>query len=164
MIGLGNPILGDDGVGWVVARQILARADLPDQVEVDMLSLGGISLMERLIGYRRAILVDAIVTGQQPLGTVCTFSLEALPRRAAGHLSSAHDATLQDALEMGKSMGASLPEEITVVAIESQNVYEFSEELTPAVASAVPEAVQTVLNLLKSSPRSAQAAGHLPAT
>jgi Ni,Fe-hydrogenase maturation factor len=47
VIGLGNPILGDDGVGWVVAREVEDRLPQMDHpVEVDCLSLGGLSLME----------------------------------------------------------------------------------------------------------------------
>ncbi len=49
---------------------------------------------------------------------------------------------------MGKTLGAHLPEDISIVTVESQNVYEFSEELTPAVAVAIPEAVQIILDLL----------------
>jgi Ni,Fe-hydrogenase maturation factor len=46
-------------------------------------------------------------------------------------------------------MGASLPDDVQIVGIEADRVYEFSEELTPAVATAVPQAVQVVLNLLQ---------------
>jgi Ni,Fe-hydrogenase maturation factor len=49
---------------------------------------------------------------------------------------------------MGISLGAHLPEDILVVTIESQKVYEFSEKITPAVAAAVPLALKTILDLL----------------
>ena len=148
MVGLGNPILGDDGVGWQIARQVQQQSGFPSTVEIDCLSVGGISLMERLIGFERAILIDAFVTRQNPVGTLLCFSLEELPIRALGHISSAHDTTLQNALQVGKEMGAQLPDEITVVTVEAQNVYDFSEELTPAVAAAVPKAVQVIMELL----------------
>jgi hydrogenase maturation protease len=153
LIGLGNPILGDDGIGWHVALQVAAQLSerLAAQVSVEYLSLGGLSLMERLIGYRRAILIDAITTHGQPDGTVMRFSLEELPEYTASHLASAHDTSLQTALAVGRSMGAQLPEQITVVAVEAGQVYDFSEELTPAVAAAIPGAVQLVLDLLQSS-------------
>ena len=52
VIGLGNPILGDDGVGWVVAREVEIRLGASEyNIEVDCLALGGLSLMERLIGF-----------------------------------------------------------------------------------------------------------------
>ena len=148
VVGLGNPILGDDGVGWKIAGQVRQRSDFPHDVDVDCLSIGGISLMERLIGYERAILVDSFVTNKNQIGTLLCFSLDDLPNRALGHICSAHDTTLQNALKIGQELGAQLPKEITVVAVETQDVYDFSEHLTPTVAAAVPAAVQAIIDLL----------------
>lgn len=149
VVGLGNPLLGDDGVGWRVAEQVrqqAAQAGLP--VEVDCLAVGGLSLMERMVGYRQAVVIDAITTGQQPLGSVRCLSLDDLPDRTAGHLGSAHDASLPTALQTGRALGAALPEQVLIVAVEAQQVYDFSDELTPPVAAAVPHAVQAVLAML----------------
>ena len=148
VIGLGNPILGDDGVGWQIVGKVQQRSDFPPDVDVDCLSVGGISLMERLIGYERAILIDSFVTSKNPIGTLSCFSLDELPNRALGHIYSAHDTTLQNALKIGQELGAQLPNEITVVVVEAQNVYDFSEQLTPTVAAAVPAAVQAIIDLL----------------
>jgi hydrogenase maturation protease len=148
VIGLGNPILGDDGVGWQIAQQLQQRSDFPSGIEVDYLSLGGLSLMERLIGYERAILIDSIVTDNHPIGTLACFSLDQLPNRTIGHTYSAHDTTLQNALRIGQDLGAQLPKEIVVVAVEAQKVYDFSEQLSPEVAAAIPNAVQMIIDLL----------------
>lgn len=148
VVGLGNPILGDDGVGWRVAQALSQESDLAREVEVDCLALGGLSLMERLVGYERAIIVDAICTREAPPGHVRCFPLEALPDPCTGHTTAAHDVSLQTALRVGRAMGAALPEEIIVVAVEAEHVYDFSETLSPAIAAAVPEAVQMVLALL----------------
>jgi hydrogenase maturation protease len=145
---MGNPILGDDGVGWEIARQVQQRCEFPPDIEVDYLSVGGISLMERLIGYDRAILVDSFITNKNPAGTLFCYSLDELPNRALGHIFSAHDTSLQNAINVGMKLGAKLPEEITVIAVEAQEVLYFSEQLTPAVAAAVPTAVQRIIDLL----------------
>jgi hydrogenase maturation protease len=157
IIGLGNPILGDDGVGWVVAEQVQAALARPqpsiterNSVEVDCAALGGLSLMERLTGWERAILVDSIFTGAKPVGTVSQFTLRDMPDLTAGHSASAHDTSLRNALKVGRSMHINLPKEENVifVAIEAENVYDFSQELSPAVQIAVPQAVRMVLDLL----------------
>jgi hydrogenase maturation protease len=153
IIGLGNPILGDDSVGWRVIQEFSARflqlTNIPlSSIEVDCLSLGGLSLMERMIGYERVILVDTIFTGQKPPGTVSCFPIAALPDFSSGHTSSAHDTSLQNALRVGRTMGYDLPQSIEVVSVEAEPFYEFSEELTPPVAAAVPEAVQAILDLV----------------
>jgi hydrogenase maturation protease len=152
VIGLGNPILGDDGVGWLVAervRQALDRGDLHGKaIEIDCLAIGGLSLMERMIGYDRVIVVDAITTHQQPNGTLYRTPLEELPDLSSGHTTAAHDTSLQTALKVGRSMGAHLPDQIMIVGVEANKVYDFSEELTPEVNTAVPKAESMVMDLL----------------
>jgi hydrogenase maturation protease len=148
VLGLGNPLLGDDGVGWRVAESLRERISDPS-IEIDCHAGGGLSLMERLIGYDRAIIIDAINTGQHPQGAVTCFHLDELPNYATSHLASAHETTLPTAIQVGRAIGATLPKEIRIVAIETQNVYDFSEELSPAVASAVLQAVETVLQVIQ---------------
>jgi hydrogenase maturation protease len=150
VIGLGNPILGDDGVGWVVAHEIARKTAGRQDVEVDCLSLGGLSLMERLTGCERVILVDSIFTAEKPVGTLSIIKLTELPDRSSGHTTAVHDTSLRNALSIGRSMNIPLPrdEEISIVAIEAENVYDFSETLSPAVAAAVPKAVESILQLI----------------
>jgi hydrogenase maturation protease len=154
VVGLGNPLLADDGVGWRVAQALIARLQSDPglaadpafaDVEVDHLAVGGLTLMERLVGYRRAVLVDAMVTGEHPPGTVRRFSIADIPGREATHLDSAHDASLATALAAGRALGADLPTEIAVVAVEAVRVDEFGETLTPAVEAAIPAALDAVL-------------------
>jgi hydrogenase maturation protease len=163
IIGLGNPILSDDGVGWKVVEALSAVLPSPrlrhaspserrdrggGNIVMETASLGGLSLMERLEGYQRAILIDSMQTGLQPIGTVSLFPLNELPNADESHSTSAHDASLLTALETGRRMGLTLPDEVMVVAIEARTVHEFSEELSPEVAAAVPRAIQAVMELL----------------
>ncbi len=148
VVGLGNPILGDDGIGWQIAQNLQQRSDIPKNVTIECLAIGGISLMEALIDYDRAILIDAIVTGRDPVGFVRSIKLEDLPSQTSGHMSSAHDTSLVDALKMGRSLGAHLPDRISVITVESRKVYDFSEEMTPAVAAAIPQALKIIQKLL----------------
>lgn len=145
---MGNPILGDDGIGWQIAQTLQRIKEIPSDVTIECLAIGGISLMEALIDYDRAILIDSIVTHQVAVGTVTCYKLGDLPNMTSGHMSSAHDTSLVDALQMGQSLGANLPEDITIVVVESEKVYEFSEEMTPPVAAAVPPALKIIQDLL----------------
>lgn len=149
IIGLGNPILGDDGFGWVVASELesqLAARNL--RVEIEYASLGGLSLMERLVGYDAAILIDTIQLGQKPAGTLYCLPFAELPDYSAGHTASSHDTTLRAAIQMGRSLRVHLPDNIWVVGVESKNTYDFSEELSPEIAAEVQDAVQCVIDLL----------------
>jgi len=158
IIGLGNPILGDDGVGWKVVEEIDQRLKIKDSreslilnhqsLDLDCAAVGGITLMESLIGYDRAIIVDAVIA-HQPVGSVSIFRLDELPDHSTLHTSSAHDASLQTAIAAGKAIGAHLPDEVIVVGIEAEKIYDFSEELSPEVQAAVPRAADEVLMLLE---------------
>ena len=147
VVGLGNPILGDDGVGWRVAHEVQARLADPD-VEVTCLALGGVALMERLAGYRRAIIIDAMTT-DAPLGSVLSVPLEKLSNPESGHTASSHDTSLATALNLGRRLGVPLPEKVWVVAVEAERLYEFGADLSPAVAAAVPEATRRVEHWLR---------------
>lgn len=149
VLGLGNPILGDDGVGWKVAEAVQSEiVNQKSELEVDFASLGGLSLMERMLGYEHVILIDSIETGQAPVGTLRTFPLAALENPMAGHTASAHDASLLTALRAAQELGADVPAMVDIVAIEARQTYDFTEELTPEVAAAVPAATRQVLKLL----------------
>lgn len=158
VIGLGNPILGDDGVGWRIVEALEARLTDPraadarraaGPVELDCVAVGGLSLMERLVGYDRVILVDSIL-GSGPPGTVTVESLAETACRLAGHLDSAHDAPLTEALRAGAALGARLPADITVVGVVIQRADTFDERLSPAVAAAVDPAVDAIAVALAS--------------
>lgn len=154
VVGLGNPILGDDGVGWRVAEEVARRSSLPVNVEagdapvaIECLSVGGLTLMEHLVGWDRAVLVDSVVGGGCPLGTIRCSSLASF-HRPLGHLDSSHDASLPDAIAAGRAVGAVLPDEITVVAVETERCETFGEALSPPVEAAVQSAASLVADLL----------------
>ena len=141
VLGLGNPILRDDGVGWRVVEHASWLIGEPG-IEFDRVALGGLALMERLIGYDRAILVDAIqVVGGSP-GAVYQLDIDDLPTL---HSDAVHDASLKAALQLGRRLGATLPQEIVIFAVEAVDVLEFGEILSPPVEAAVPLAVEKVL-------------------
>ena len=137
--------MGDDGVGWVVAEEISKLKSFEStEVVVDCLSVGGLTLMERLVGFGRAIIVDALQTTLHPVGTVIHMPLEDLPEQMAGHLASAHDVNLKTALQLGREMCAQLPEEIIIVGIVANCVTDFSKDLSPQVRAAVHQAVECI--------------------
>jgi len=149
VIGLGNPILGDDGVGWQVVEEMEKRSLPSSAIAYECLSLGGIGLMERLIGYDRAILIDAFVSNEEEVGTILIRHLSDLPDYSAFHTTSAHDTSLQNALQLGQMMGAHLPEDVIVIGIAIRRIREFGDKLSPPVAEVVTEAAHIALNLLQ---------------
>lgn len=155
VIGLGNPILGDDGVGWKVVEEVEAELKDREDLKFDYLSLGGLLLMENMEGYEDVLIVDSIITGTKPNGTIFSLPLSRLPNLSAGHTTAIHDTSLVTALNIGRKMGMVLPEDddVWVVAVEAEYVYDFSEDLSEPVQAAVPQAVNVVLDVLRDNLR-----------
>lgn len=149
VIGLGNPVLTDDGVGIQVARAVKARlAELDCQADVIEAYSGGLSLMESMTGYKKAIIIDAMITGQLVPGTFRCLELSHVFQTK--NSMSVHDLDLPSALEIGKALGLLLPGEIKIWGIEALNIDEFSETLSPEVSKAVPIVTNLVLaNILE---------------
>ena len=147
VLGLGNPILGDDGVGLVIAGLVGQRLPPGLVIEIGQETCGGLRLMERLTGYDRAIIVDAIRTGTHPPGTLHHLGLDDINTQ---HSASVHDVNLPTAMRLGKTMGLKMPDDIRIIAVEAENTLDFAEECTPAVVAALPLAVEAVLAELSS--------------
>lgn len=151
VIGLGNPIVTDDSVGLRVADLLAQRFAENPRIDVVKDYWGGLRLMEQMVGYTRVIVIDATQTGESP-GAIRTLPCdEAKSQRSA----SAHDVDLATALTFGRRAGASLPanRDVTFVTIEAQDVINFSETCTPAVAAAIPLAATVVERLLREDAR-----------
>jgi hydrogenase maturation protease len=151
VVGLGNPILSDDGVGIRVAQAVRERIG-SGEVEFLEASLGGLRLAEQLEGYDRVVLIDAIQTRGGVPGAIYHLTLEDIPSYNA---DGAHDASLKTALQLVRQQGGKTPDADTVViiAIETVNMLDFGETLTPAVEATIPSAVQAVLDELDLSPK-----------
>jgi len=147
VVGLGNPLRRDDGVGPEVVEQLARCAKLPPGVDLLADDRGGLALMERLVGYERAIIVDAMI-GDEGAGAVRVMPLGDL---LTAHSACTHDTSLMTALELGRLTGAALPGDaaITIVGVEVVECLAFGEGCTPEVAAAVPRAVERVLELLR---------------
>ena len=147
ILGLGNPILSDDGVGIRVARALEGRLNQPD-VTVMETSVAGLDFLELLVGYNRAIIIDAIQTKEGKVGQVYRLEPEAF--NATRHASTPHDVNFATALELGNRLGLALPQQIIIFAIEVENVTTYSEECTPKVRDAIPVCVEMVMQEITS--------------
>ena len=146
IIGLGNPVRGDDGVGLTVARVLRERLLGTPGVDVAELWAGGLRLVEAMLGYDRAFVIDAMTTGEMPPGTVRRLSLADLGN--ARNATCIHDTSLPTALELWRRLGAAVPRDISIWGIEAGDTESFREELTDSVARAVPEAAEAILEEL----------------
>jgi len=144
VLGMGNTILCDDGVGIYVAREVADRVQR-EEIDVTEASVGGLRLLDVIGGYERVIMVDAIQTPDGEPGMIRRLSPQDF--RLSLHAGSSHDLSLRGSLALGRGMGLTLPddENFVIVAIEVEDIWTFGETCTPAVEEAIPHAVEMVL-------------------
>ena len=148
VIGLGNPLLRDDGAGIRAARALSRRLQGQADVEVIELYCGGLRLMEAMVGFERAVLVDAMQSGQVPAGTVQRFTVADFA--TTRNLRCAHDTSLDAALQLGRQLGLALPEQIEIWGIEATCLDTFGESLTRPVALGVRRLIASLGRSLRS--------------
>lgn len=145
VLGVGNVIVRDDGVGVYVARE-LGRRLPPGACDVEETDVAGIELIDILADYKKALIIDAIKTDGGIPGAVHRLTIDDFERTV--HLANIHGINLPTAVEIGRRLEVPMPEEIIILAVEVENINEFGETMTEAVAAAVPTAVEMALNEL----------------
>ena len=139
VLGLGNDFAGDDAVGVLVARALLLEfEDVADVVES---ASAGLALLEVLAGYDRAVIVDSVVTGRVPAGTITEMGLDEVGRVVA---PSVHQAGLPKLAAVAARLGLTFPSTARVLAVEVVDPYTLGAGLSPPVADAVEELVRRV--------------------
>jgi hydrogenase maturation protease len=170
VIGMGNPILCDDGIGIRLARELRAHLDSaapsspayaptttgPIDI-IDDCSVGGLNLLDLVIGYDRLIVFDSIrTTGSTP---GAWYAMTGATFRETMNLGCVHDANFTTALELGRKMQAHVPapENIHIFAVEILDNTTFSERMTPELeavyATVSSEIMREALALLSVTSR-----------
>ncbi|HXG00429.1 MAG TPA: HyaD/HybD family hydrogenase maturation endopeptidase [Bacteroidota bacterium] len=142
ILGVGNLLLGDEGVGVHAARR-LAAVPLPSGVEVLDGGTGGFQLLSLFQEYDPIILIDATMDGEPP-GTV-----KLLRPKFAGEFPrtlSAHDIGLRDLLETAQLLG-SLPT-LYLITVSIAEIQQMTMELSPPVAASLKAVERIVMEIV----------------
>lgn len=134
VLGLGNTIMSDDGIGPKVIEQLQQDGGLPDGVLLLDGGTLGLDLLPHLEGVQRLIIVDAVEIGK-PAGTCVRMAGDEVPMALETKLSP-HQMGMKDLLAVARLMGQ-LPDEIVLIGVQPACL-EMDTELTPAVAGALP--------------------------
>lgn len=141
IIGIGNPLMGDDGVG-IAAVECLRAMALPEGVEAVDGGTCGLTLLDLMEGAGTVILVDAVETGKPP-GTVVRFTPEEVVLPEGEAAPSLHEAGLAQVLTLGREMDL-LPSEIVIYGVQPASV-ECRLGLSPSVAHALGHLLERIL-------------------
>ena len=143
VLGLGNDILGDDAVGLVAARRL--RGHCAAEVDVVEAAESGLGLLDFLEGRSHALLLDAILTGRHPAGTVLEFSRKDFNATSG---PSPHYTGLPELLRLAECLAIPVPTDLCVLAMEVEDPYRIREGLSPVVTQALPAYVERARQIL----------------
>ncbi len=143
VLGLGNPILSDDAVGIKVAQGIRERLGERETVDMREANVGGLRILDVIVGYDRVILIDSIKTGNGKPGELYRLNPDDLSFTVRA--SSPHDVNFATALEIGRQQGLAIPHQIEIYAVEVEENQTFGENLTPEVERVVPDIVESII-------------------
>ena len=141
VLGLGNTILTDDGVGIYVTREIGNRID-DEAVEIQEAAVGGLELLNCITGFRKVILIDAVMTGKHKVGTLLRMKPEDFE---GGSSTARHQVGRYEALLLGKKLKMDLPKIITIYGIEVNDILTFGETCTPEVSASISKVAKKII-------------------
>ena len=145
VLGLGNILLGDEGVGVRVIERLLEQVEFPEEVQVLDGGTLGLDLLPYLEGAARLLVVDA-AQARKPAGTLVRLTGREIPIFLDVSKVSPHQEGLQDLLAVAALKGY-LPEELVFLGVQVGSLG-VSLELSPAVAAQVNPMVERVLEEL----------------
>jgi hydrogenase maturation protease len=131
VLGLGNELIADDGIG------ILAARNLKPQIHKEA------ALLDLLVGYDRAIIIDAIYSGNHPPGTITQLNMDDLSRVVA---PTPHFAGLPELFALAQRLELDFPEELVIFAVEAEDPLTIGGSLSPAVEQALPDLIDQTIN------------------
>ena len=145
VIGLGNPLMGDDGLGLAALALLRDAWELPAEVELVDGGTWGMNLLPVIEDAARVLLIDAINADAAP-GTEVVIPRHRLPRYIATKISP-HQVDMADVLALAELRGT-LPEHTTAIGLQPAKV-ELSNELSEVLRCRLDDLVAGVVRLLE---------------
>jgi hydrogenase maturation protease len=141
VLGIGNPFMADDSVGIRVAEA------LDGVVDTKILTTTDFNIIDAVLGYERAIIVDGVKTGNEP-GTIIEMSRDQI--FSSYRFSGTHNLSLATSLQIGYNIfGDEMPKDIKIVGVEVEDIENFGKGCTPKVEAAIIPAIGMVKSYLE---------------
>jgi hydrogenase maturation protease len=140
ILGMGNPILSDDGVGLSAAEKL--RDKIPG-TDVASSAMIGLSLFDLIIGYDTLFIIDAMTTRDGKEGELKKIGED--DRHGTLHLFSSHGLNVFELMELGVRCGYDMPRLAAVYGIEIGDEVAFGETLSPVLNEKLPAIVEEII-------------------
>ncbi|MDD5289223.1 MAG: hydrogenase maturation protease [Dehalococcoidales bacterium] len=140
VIGVGNPILTDDAVGFRVAHLL---KEAKTELTVIETAEAGLILLELITGYEQVIIIDSVKTGHDKPGTLYELTLDQID--PSWNFCSTHGIDIRMAFELGHKLGYKMPARLSIYGIEVEDNKNFGEKCTPEVEKNIPRIVREII-------------------
>jgi len=140
ILGIGNPILTDDGVGIKIAQRLKEENV---KLEVIETSEAGITLLDLIVDYNKLIIIDSIKTEKGKPGDLYRLELEDL--KPSKDFSSSHGIGIVTAFELGQRLGYRMPKSVSIYAVNIKDNTTFGEKCTEEVEQRIPFIVKQIM-------------------
>jgi hydrogenase maturation protease len=156
ILGLGNDLYGDDGIGLHIIEYLRLKPDFfeavpaeKNQIALHPCSLTGLAILDEITGYDNLVIIDTIKRENPVTGRVTVMEEEDI-RHIPG--PSPHYVSLPQMIEIGRRLGLKVPETIKIIAVEAKNMYNMGEGLTPEMKNAIPDILSRLRSILRTLP------------
>lgn len=139
IIGLGNELLGDDGIGIAAARKL--RADNTVYADIVDCNLSGVSLLDVLSGYSKVIIIDAVRTKKHAVGDLVELNVDDF--RSIPSVSP-HHTGLPELMDISRKLGIEFPDKIRIIAVEIEDRHELGMKLSEPIEKAMDALLKKV--------------------
>jgi len=147
VIGLGNKVLGDDGIGTHLISDLQRELNL-DGISYQTSVNGSMEIIELLNEYQRAFIIDGIRTAEGKPGDI--YFMDSNNFLETLHISNPHDMDFLTSLKLAEKLNFKIPEKISIIAVEVMEDKVFNESLTPSLLEKYPDILQLTINSIKS--------------
>jgi hydrogenase maturation protease len=144
VLGMGSPILSDDGVGLFISRRLEGR--IPG-VDVVSTAMAGLALLDLVAGYEKIFVIDALTTGESSIGNLKKLT----DGEGSLHLFSSHGLNFPELISLGKELGFRMPQVAGIYGIEIGEQIAFGEELSPELQEKIESLIESILQDIQCS-------------
>lgn len=146
VLGLGNPLMADEGIGvFLIERLVESAGEYPDVDFIDA-GTGGLSILHHIEGRRKAVFVDCAHMDAEP-GAIRRFTPEEVRSAKVLVHQSLHEADLLHIIAMARRLGGA-PDQVVIFGIQPQRV-ELGQGLSPVLADRIDRYVSAILQEVK---------------
>ena len=158
LLGLGNPILGDDGVGCRLA-DLIGEAVSPSRgVTILSTSFSPVRLLDDIAGHDRLLVIDSVTTGCSEPGTI--HRMEPGDPVDDPVPISVHHLSIPQLLAMGRALGLHMPSSIAIYGIEIRRPEEYGDRLSTPIRERLHDIAEEIINHEFANPATDRAGGH----